>query len=637
MTNLLTNTGGNLTFTQYGDEGNWTVGTDGDSNPTLTTSITTTADVPYQIAFDLAANLAASVTNVTIEVTFNGQVVGTFDHTGAAYSQQTVNFIGTAGAADLVFTVTNSDATGSNIDFSGVIASYDKTVNFGNGDITLEAFAPGQSNIYQVLNGNLVKFDLDTQTYTDAENAFGKKTNGIGYSTNDDLLYGVIQTTATDENGLALTAGDVIAYDARGRVYKVADSTYSHSSGDVDANGNLWTIGGGLAVKYDLSNASTGGGVTTTEYSLPSITGDSYGAWDYAYDPVTNKFWGVGNNSNGTAGNLISFDLSQLELGNDATITETPLIGTIVDAVTKTGIPYSGYGAVMIDADGNIYVGANNGDHDLDGATSKSGAIYKVVYDNSGDALLELVATAPAVAGNDGAMDQRGGDPTISLNASDPVLLNNASVELAMAEDETVNVTAGGDTVVIDLLDNEALPEGETFTVTHINGVAVSNGVSTPITVSDFGASTYNGDGTITVTPPTTGNSLSSAITFTVAAEGGTTDTGTVTFNSSPIDGTGGDDRGMGISFVGADGNAIQGDDGLNDLVYGYAGNDKIFTGSGDDTIYGGDDKTLSAAKRAMTPLLAAMVLTFWTVEPASIRWKAAPAMISIILMTQAM
>lgn len=72
----------------------------------------------------------------------------------------------------------------------------------------------------------------------------------------------------------------MIVYDTRGRVCKVADSTYAHSSGDVDANCNLWTINGGFAVKYDLSNASKAGGVATKEFPLPSITGGSFCVWD---------------------------------------------------------------------------------------------------------------------------------------------------------------------------------------------------------------------------------------------------------------------------------------------------------------------------------------------------------------------
>ena len=39
--------------------------------------------------------------------------------------------------------------------------------------VTVDAFAPGQNFIYQVLNGQLVKFDLETNGYTGDRDARG--------------------------------------------------------------------------------------------------------------------------------------------------------------------------------------------------------------------------------------------------------------------------------------------------------------------------------------------------------------------------------------------------------------------------------------------------------------------------------
>ena len=53
------------------------------------------------------------------------------------------------------------------------------------------------------------------------------------------------------------------------------------------------------------------------------------------------------------------------------------------------------------------------------------------------------------------------------------------------------------------------------------------------------------------------------------------------------VEGTGSDDT-MGIGFVDADGDIIDGADGLHDNIQGMGGNDTIIAGQGDDTIDGG-------------------------------------------------
>ncbi len=53
------------------------------------------------------------------------------------------------------------------------------------------------------------------------------------------------------------------------------------------------------------------------------------------------------------------------------------------------------------------------------------------------------------------------------------------------------------------------------------------------------------------------------------------------------VDGTSGDDV-MGVGYIDAQGDEIDGADGLNDTVYGYGGNDTINAGAGNDLVYGG-------------------------------------------------
>ncbi|NBO20904.1 MAG: hypothetical protein EBU97_02910, partial [Rhodobacteraceae bacterium] len=63
------------------------------------------------------------------------------------------------------------------------------------------------------------------------------------------------------------------------------------------------------------------------------------------------------------------------------------------------------------------------------------------------------------------------------------------------------------------------------------------------------------------------------------------------------VDGTAAADT-IGTGYVDADGNAVDGADGIHDLIYGGAGNDTITAGLGADTVYGdaGDDRFVTAA-----------------------------------------
>ncbi len=74
----------------------------------------------------------------------------------------------------------------------------------------------------------------------------------------------------------------------------------------------------------------------------------------------------------------------------------------------------------------------------------------------------------------------------------------------------------------------------------------------------------------------------------------GGNNTGTASYNSYAtdwlpvIDGTAGNDT-MGPGFTDAQGDQIDGTDGINDLIYGNGGNDSINAGLGNDSVYGGD------------------------------------------------
>ena len=400
MTNLLNGTEGKLTFNQYAVSDFWTGTVDENGYPVLTASVETLADTPYELEFSMAANLGAGAVDVGIEIWFNGQKIDSFTHSGGLFETKSLTFDGIGQAANLEFRIL--DTTGGSgdqvIDTSGVIPSYEKTVTFMGEDIEVNAFMPGQGLVYQVLNGQLVKFDLATQSYTSAEYQNTFNTNAIGYSTTHDLIFGHARQSGTDSRGTAIQNGDIVAYDADGATYKVASTPYGHYIGDFDGAGNLWTFPGGIgaAVRYDLNTLGETGAPQITVYDLPSTNSRTNGLADLAFDPGTNAFYGVAHGgSNGKAGTLFKVDISGLLLGGEATITETPIVGIIVDGVVKTGMPSSAYGATMVDAEGNVYAGANNADHDLDGSTPNSGGFYRLVTGDDGLLRMELLADAP--------------------------------------------------------------------------------------------------------------------------------------------------------------------------------------------------------------------------------------------------
>ena len=87
MTNLLPDTSGNLTFSQYILSDFWSGGVDADGIPVLTASVSTHLGVPYELDFSLAANLSANVESVQVEILFDGETIGSFVHDGANFAR----------------------------------------------------------------------------------------------------------------------------------------------------------------------------------------------------------------------------------------------------------------------------------------------------------------------------------------------------------------------------------------------------------------------------------------------------------------------------------------------------------------------------------------------------------------------
>ncbi|WP_406648191.1 calcium-binding protein [Aliisedimentitalea scapharcae] len=589
MDNLLQDVEERLTFDQYAVSDHWVGGTGDDGVATLSTSVETVAGVPYELEFNLAANLSADVESVTVDVFFGGLNVGEFVHTGGIFQTYVFDLTGTGGTAELSFHISSSSQSGPDtIDTSGVVPSYSVVMTFMGADVTVDAFAPGQNFVYQVLNGQLVKFDLETNSYTQAETPAAVNVNAIGFSTEDNLIYGIARSNGVDAAGAAIARNDVVAIDARGATYVVSDDVMGSYIGDLDDQGNLWTFSGNLsrAVVYDLSGANTDGSLPHQQIDLPSIGFATSGLADLAFHAPTQTFYGVAHSGAlGEPGLLVAIDVTEVAVGSVPSVTTQTISGTLVDGEMRPGIPTGAFGATIVDGDGNVYIGANNTDHDLDSSTPASGGFYRVVTGDDGGLYLQLLADAPRVSSNDGAMDTRGVDPFLGIDSSSTVLLRAPVLSVAVAEDDLVQLAAKGDGVTIDLLANDDVSQGETLTLTHLNGQVVE--IGDEVVLANGEVVTYLGNGQVSVTPGSTPRDVSAELTYSIVNQSGITDTATLTIQTSPVQGTAGNDHMVG--FVDADGTHIDGPDGLDDVILGYGGNDKIFARSGNDDIYGGE------------------------------------------------
>jgi Ca2+-binding RTX toxin-like protein len=158
------------------------------------------------------------------------------------------------------------------------------------------------------------------------------------------------------------------------------------------------------------------------------------------------------------------------------------------------------------------------------------------------------------------------------------------SVQTALvARDDTVAVTAKGEATV-QLLANDTTAGRTGVHITHLNDIAVAAGKTVALPSGDV--LRLNADGSVTVLAATTGADV--VFSYTIADASGTVDTAFVTVIASPVDGTAGDDA-MHVGFRDAQGNTIDGADGLSEVIRANGGNDKVTAGAGDDDIYGGD------------------------------------------------
>ena len=242
--------------------------------------------------------------------------------------------------------------------------------------------------------------------------------------------------------------------DAEGNSYLMGSTPYRSWTADFDDSGNLWAFHSSMdrVTMIDVDSFDSDGNPICTTFKFPKdmITDKM---WDVAFDAVNNCFYGlVKPSSEGAPGKLYTIDISAVSAGGEPVFSSVDVDGTLINGVMNSGMPALTFGALMIDADGNLYAGGNGGDHDMDDSTATSGGIYRIETDPlTGATYLSLVAAAPKAYSNDGAIDPRAIDPFTEVDTFASVLIRSpeltAIADADLTYDDTINGEGGRDEI----------------------------------------------------------------------------------------------------------------------------------------------------------------------------------------------
>ncbi|MCV6586050.1 MAG: type I secretion protein [Marinibacterium sp.] len=446
--NLLRGTDGAQSLSDYAATGTWDLTDLGNGHQQMEQRIPTEIGGVYELGFDLAANFAAGRAGAGVEVLLDGVVIADFASQSGAFGAHSVRFTATTAQATLTIRSVDTALEGPVIDTSGPAFHYDKEIQIGGQPVTVAAFADGQANLYQVLNGTLHVFDTTTQTYERAGAAGTVNVNSMGYNTQDDLLYAIAVGNGVDSLGQAVGRSDLVMLDAEGHSYRIGSTPYRAWTGDFDDQGNLWSFQSSMdrIAVIDVDQLDAAGNPLTTVYKLPpSLVGVR--VYDVAFDATSQCFYGVARPpAKGADTVMLVVDISTPE----PTFRTVPVTATVIGAQVLDGAPLMTFGAAIMDADGNLFVGGNAGDHDMDGSTRASGAIFQVIIDpDTGDAQLHLVERAPKSYSNDGAADPTAPSPFAPVDLDASVLVRDltlvATTDGVLSYDDALSGNAGRD------------------------------------------------------------------------------------------------------------------------------------------------------------------------------------------------
>ena len=527
---------------KHAESGGWMAESGTDGSQSMHQTMQTKVGETYELTFDVGANIGGGFTSGTLEIKWGGEVIATID-VSAGLKAYTFTIEGTGEPTELSFTTTPSEVdTGPEI-IDGPIDYYEKEVVIDGQEVSVSAFAPGQASLYQVINGQLKVFDTASNSYADVGDSTGVKLNSIGFNVEDDMIYGLANSNGVDALGKPISSPDIVMIDAQGNAYKIGTANNADYVGDFDDAGNLWTFNSSLdrLTKIDVDNLDADGNPEITEIDLPNAL---FGGriYDIAYNAKDGAFYAVeAPNVNGGEGKIHKIDVSNLDTSGVPTITSIPIDATYFEGQTLDGMVKGAYGAVFLDGEGNLYAGLNKGDHDLDGSTGASGAIYRFDVDfDAGTAEAIFMSDAQTTGINDGAADPRSTDPFAEVDTESPVLITSPTLTQISGGDDKLR---GGD-------GDDSLFGGAGEDILH-------GGDGDDVGYGGIGNDKiFGGDGNDT------------------------------------LSGDDGDDRVLGdagddIIYGGQGKDYLNGGTG-NDQIYGGDGADKIVGGSGSDVISGG-------------------------------------------------
>ena len=591
--NLLQSTDGATSFDQYGASGNWTVSQDENGNRQMSQGVTTLQGARYEVSFEVAANYASGALSGTVEVLWNDEIIGTVDTSSAVFSDVMLSFEGTGAEGELTFrALPGPEGSGPKINTDGPVFWYEKTVNVGGQEVDVRAFAEGQANIYQVMDGQLNVFDPETETYTPAGAGATVVVNAIGFNQEDDLIYGIAVKNGVDALGNAVGKSDLVMFDAEGNAYRVGETPYRSWTGDFDANGNLWAFEADFdrITMVDVDQKDADGNPIAVTFKFPTdMIKDK--VWDVAFDAATQSFFGlVKPATEGGEATLIQIDISEVQNGGEPQFSTWPVTGTVIDGVLKSGAPAITFGAFVIDGDGNFYAGGNGGDHDMNDTTGTSGGIYRVEMADDGTAQLVLVSDAPKAYSNDGAVDPRSMDAFGVFDPSAIVLIRGPELheveDAAQSYDDLVEAGAGADDVYggygADTLIGASLGDrlnGDDG-ADALYGGAGPNGQSNILSVYDEDGLRYDQFGDLLPEDDDTlyggdGDDLLDGSAGHDVLDGGS--------GNDILSGGSGHD-----TLFGGDGDDVLSGGRENDTLFGGSGEDRLDGGSNDDVLDGG-------------------------------------------------
>lgn len=591
--NMLEGTDGATSFAQYADTGAWAVSTSDSGHTSMTQAVETRAGEVYAISFDLAANYGAGSVSGAVEVLWNGAVIDQFDTNSASFSAHDITFKGLDGVGELTFRSIDSTLdTGPTIHTDAPVFYYEKQMEIGGKAVDVKGFAEGQANIYQVINGTLQVFDPQTGSYTLAGQKATVTVNAIGFNVQDDMIYGLAVSNGTDSLGNDVASSDLVMLDASGASFRIGSTPYRSWTGDFDADGNLWAFQSSMdrLTMIDVDNVGADGQVVSKTFPFPkSMIRDQL--WDVAFDAASASFYGVTRpSSEGAPAKLYQIDISTVADGGVPIITTSDITGTLIDGVLQEGVPLMTFGAAIHDADGNLYVGGNGGDHDMNDATATAGGIYRVVRQADGKSVqLELMAGSPKSYSNDGTADPRAMSPFADVDTSASVLIRGLSVAAttggATTYDDVIANGAGADIadggIGADLIEgqggNDTLTGGQGDDQLF-GGNAARVGPQMTYTYDDFG-NRYDAYGNLL---PEENDSLFGGAGADMIHGGSGNDTLDGGVDNDDLNG------GSGFDWLqGGDGDDHLAGGAQNDVLQGGAGNDQLIGGSGADDLQG--------------------------------------------------